>query len=33
MEELIFEAKSLTKKYRGTIALDHINLTLQRGEN
>ena len=32
MEELIFEAKNLTKKYRGTIALDHINLTLQRGE-
>ena len=32
MEEFIFEAKSLTKKYRGTIALDHINLTLRRGE-
>ena len=32
MEELIFEANSLTKKYRETMALDHINLTLQRGE-
>lgn len=32
MEESIFEAKSLTKKYRGTVALDHVNLTLRRGE-
>lgn len=32
MEETIFEAKDLTKKYRGTLALDHIDLTLQRGE-
>ncbi|NLJ31031.1 MAG: ABC transporter ATP-binding protein [Clostridiales bacterium] len=32
MEEYVFEAKGLTKKYRETLALDHINLTLRRGE-
>ena len=32
MEEFIFEAKNLTKKYKGTMALDHVNLTLRRGE-
>ena len=32
MEESILEAENLTKKYRGTLALDHINLTLRRGE-
>lgn len=32
MEESILEANNLTKKYRGTLALDHINLTLRRGE-
>ena len=32
MEESILEAKELTKKYHGTLALDHINLTLRRGE-
>ncbi|MBC3886774.1 ATP-binding cassette domain-containing protein [Acetobacterium paludosum] len=32
MEESIFEAKNLTKKYRGTMALDCVNLTLRRGE-
>ncbi|HEX2985638.1 MAG TPA: ABC transporter ATP-binding protein [Caproiciproducens sp.] len=32
MEQPIFEAKELTKRYRGTLALDHMNLTLQRGE-
>jgi len=32
MEESIFEAKNLTKKYKETLALDHINLELHRGE-
>jgi len=32
MEEVIFEARNLTKKYRNTLALDHINLSLRRGE-
>ena len=32
MEESIFEARNLTKRYKGTLALDHINLTLRRGE-
>jgi len=32
MKESIFEAKNLTKKYRGTLALDHINLSLRYGE-
>jgi len=32
MEESIFEAKNLTKKYKGTMALDYVNLTLRRGE-
>lgn len=32
MEESIFEAKNLTKKYKGTMALDNVNLTLRRGE-
>ncbi|QNK40960.1 ABC transporter ATP-binding protein [Caproicibacter fermentans] len=32
MEETVFEARNLTKKYRHTLALDHINLSLQRGE-
>lgn len=32
MEESIFEAKNLSKKYKGTMALDYVNLTLRRGE-
>ena len=32
MEESILKAEGLTKSYRGTLALDHINLTLCRGE-
>ena len=32
MEEVIFEARNLTKKYRNNLALDHINLSLRRGE-
>ncbi|MFD1176715.1 ABC transporter ATP-binding protein [Paenibacillus puldeungensis] len=32
MEESVFEARNLTKKYRGTLALDHINFSLRRGE-
>ncbi len=32
MEESILQAEGLTKNYRGTLALDHINLTLCRGE-
>lgn len=32
MEESIFEAKNLAKKYKGTMALDYVNLTLRRGE-
>ncbi|HEX3027424.1 MAG TPA: ATP-binding cassette domain-containing protein, partial [Clostridia bacterium] len=32
MNEPILETKGLTKKYRGTLALDHMNLTLRRGE-
>jgi ABC-2 type transport system ATP-binding protein len=32
MNEPIFEATGLTKKYRGTLALDHMNLTLRHGE-
>jgi ABC-2 type transport system ATP-binding protein len=32
MEQTIFEAKGLTKKYRETLALDHISFTLKRGE-
>ena len=32
MEESILKAEGLTKSYRGTLALDHINLTLNRGE-
>lgn len=32
MEESVFEARDLTKKYKSTLALDNINLTLRRGE-
>jgi ABC-2 type transport system ATP-binding protein len=32
METPVFEAENLTKRYRGTLALDHINLSLRRGE-
>lgn len=32
MEPSVFEARNLTKKYRGTLALDHINFSLRRGE-
>lgn len=32
MEESVFEARNLTKRYRGTLALDHINLSLHSGE-
>ena len=32
MNDPILEAKGLTKKYRGTLALDHMNLTLRHGE-
>ncbi len=32
MEESIFEAIGLAKKYGGTMALDHIDLSLRRGE-
>lgn len=32
MEPSVFKARDLSKKYRGTLALDHINLSLQRGE-
>lgn len=32
MEEFVFEAKNLTKKYHGSLALDHVNFSLQRGE-
>ncbi len=32
MNETVLETKELTKKYRGTLALDHMNLTMQRGE-
>ena len=32
MEESVFEASNLTKRYKSTLALDNINLTLQRGE-
>lgn len=32
MEESVFEARNLTKRYRGTLALDHMNLSLRRGE-
>ena len=32
MNEPILEAKGLTKRYRGTLALDHMNLTLRHGE-
>jgi len=32
VEETIFEARNLTKKYRNVTALDHVNFTLRRGE-
>lgn len=32
MEESVFEARNLTKRYRGTLALDHMNLSLHSGE-
>jgi ABC-2 type transport system ATP-binding protein len=32
MGESVFEASNLTKKYRHALALDHINLSLRRGE-
>jgi ABC-2 type transport system ATP-binding protein len=32
MGESVFEASNLTKQYRHALALDHINLSLQRGE-
>lgn len=32
MYPYVFEARNLTKKYRETLVLDHINLSLQRGE-
>lgn len=32
MEESVFEARNLTKRYKSTLALDNINLTLRRGE-
>lgn len=32
VEQPIFEARNLTKRYRGTLALDHINFSLRRGE-
>lgn len=32
MQESIFEAKNLTKKYAGNPALDHVSFSLQRGE-
>lgn len=32
MNELILQTNNLTKKYRGTLALDHVNFSLHRGE-
>lgn len=32
MGKSIFEAQNLTKKYKGVLALDHVNFSLQRGE-
>lgn len=32
MESIILEAKSLTKAYKQTIALDHINLQIEKGK-
>ena len=32
MSSIILEAKSLTKEYKQTLALDHINLVLEFGK-
>lgn len=32
MEDIIFETRNLTKRYKGTVALDHVNLKLRHGE-
>ena len=31
MSSIILEAKSLTKEYKQTLALDHINLQIKKG--
>ena len=33
MSSIILEAKSLTKEYKQTLALDHINLQIKKGKN
>ena len=32
MSSIILEAKSLTKEYKQTLALDHINLQIKKGK-
>ena len=32
MSSIILEAKSLTKEYKQTLALDHINLQIEKGK-
>lgn len=32
MNSVILEARSLTKEYKQTLALDHINLQIKRGK-
>lgn len=33
MSSIILEAKSLTKEYKQTLALDHINLQIKKRKN
>jgi len=32
MKELLLESKGLTKKFPGTLANDHINIKINKGE-
>ena len=32
MNSVILEARSLTKEYKQTLALDHINLQIKKGK-